>query len=97
MELNPIIFIITELLRLYGWTVIIYIILNWLVFFGILNGQQPFIRKTLEVLFSLVEPALRKIRRYIPAISGVDLSPIVLFLIINFLNYALIYYSIKWS
>ncbi|NDF11500.1 MAG: YggT family protein [Proteobacteria bacterium] len=76
--------LIFNILSLYELVVFIYILFGWLLYFGILNQNQPVVRKINEVVSRLVEPVLRYFRRIIPPISGIDLSPIALFLVIYF-------------
>lgn len=76
--------LIYNILSLYELIVFIYIICGWLFYFNILNQNQPFVRKAYEVISRLVEPVLKYLRKVIPPISGIDLSPIVLFLFIFF-------------
>ena len=84
--LMPFILLIDRVIELYKLVVILSIILHWLMHFKIVNPYQPFVRKLNEVLNKLTEPVLRLIRKIIPSISGVDLSPIVLFLILYFIQ-----------
>lgn len=91
--MHPLVYIIYQLLSVYSWIVIIYIILGWLVAFDIINRHQPFVQKVNEALSKVIDPVLRKIRRYMPDTGAVDLSPILLFLGINFIQYILVYYS----
>ncbi len=86
---NPLVWLITTVLNLYSWVVIIYIILQWLIIFNIINQYQPFVRTVMQFLSRLVEPALRYIRRFIPAVNGVDLSPIALLILVGFASYTI--------
>lgn len=89
---NPIVYLLSMLLNLYSLILIIWIVLSWLIAFGIVNPHQPFVARLNEALFCLTEPVLRRIRRFIPPMGMVDLSPIVLFIGIEFLDYTLRYY-----
>lgn len=91
--MHPVISLVVDVLSLYSWLVIIYIILQWLIHFRIINAYQPFVKKLYAVLFRLTDPVLEKIRRVVPSIQGIDLSPIVLFFGIAFVQRMLIYYS----
>lgn len=73
-------------LDIFKWMLIISIILGWLIHFGVVNAYQPFVQSVGRFLHAVTEPALRPIRRYIPAVGGMDISPIVLFLLIMFLQ-----------
>ncbi|MCZ4280998.1 YggT family protein [Kiloniella laminariae] len=84
--LGPLITVTLVALDLFKWALIISIILSWLVNFNVVNTQNPFVNTVGEFLWRLTEPALRPIRKVVPTISGIDLSPIVLFLIIMFIQ-----------
>ncbi len=73
-------------LDIFKWMLIISIILGWLIHFGVVNAYQPFVQSVGRFLHAVTEPALRPIRRFIPAVGGMDISPIVLFLVIMFLQ-----------
>jgi len=73
-------------LDIFKWMLIISIILGWLIHFGVVNAYQPFVQSVGRFLHAVTEPALRPLRRYIPAVGGMDISPIVLFLVIMFLQ-----------
>lgn len=90
--MNPLVWLITTVLSLYAWVVIIYIIMQWLILFNIINQHQPFVSAVMRILSRLVEPALLYIRRFVPAVNGVDLSPIVLFILISFISY-----TVTWA
>ena len=92
MNINPIIILISQIISLYNFALVVYCISSWLIGFGILNRDNKFVYKVMEVLGKIVEPLLSKIRQYLPTISGIDLSPIVLFLLLNFLRNVLFIY-----
>lgn len=89
--MNPILWLLSTVLSLYSWVVIIYIVMYWLIWFKIINAYQPFVRSVMDVMARLVEPALKYVRKVIPMINGVDLSPVVLLIGIEFVRYTLIY------
>lgn len=98
MNINPFIILISQVISLYNFVLIIYCVASWLINFGILNRNNRFVYKVMEVLGKIVEPLLSKIRQYLPTISGIDLSPIVLFLLLNFVrNVLFTYFYIKWK
>ena len=80
--MNAIFTLLDSLLGFYAIILIITVVMSWLVSFGIVNTYQPFVRSVMNVLYALTEPALRPIRRILPNMGGIDLSPIVLFFII---------------
>ena len=73
-----------------GWQVFIdlviacVLILTWLVHFGIVNTRYQFVHMVGEFLYKITEPALRPIRRFIPAFGGIDISPVILILLLWF-------------
>ena len=81
---NPFLWLILELLNLYMWAVIIGVILSWLVAFNVVNTSNRFVYMIGDFLNRITEPALKRIRRYIPNLGGLDISPIVLIVLIMF-------------
>jgi YggT family protein len=84
------IILIDQIINLYIWTLLAYIISSWLVAFKIINPWQPVVRMIINFLARLHEPILRQVRRYMPDLGGIDLSPIVLFLAAQFIRNLLI-------
>jgi YggT family protein len=80
--LIPVLQVVNVALDLYKWVVIIWVILSWLVAFNVVNNRNQVVSMIGRALDALVEPALRRIRRYVPMMGNVDISPVVLFLII---------------
>ncbi|HYC05143.1 MAG TPA: YggT family protein [Azospirillaceae bacterium] len=69
-------------LDLYSWILIISAILSWLIAFGVINTRNQFVYTVSEMLYRLTEPVLRPIRRVIPNLGGIDISPIIALLLI---------------
>jgi len=90
--LNPIAALLIEVLEIYKWVVIAAVIVSWLTAFNVINVHNNFVRTLLRILLALTEPVFRQVRRVLPPIGGLDLSPIVVFVIIWFLQY-----SIQWA
>lgn len=90
--LNPFVNLIGEILYLYSLCLIIWVIMATLVSFKILNKSQPVVWKVMDVLNRLIEPALKPIRKVLPDLGGVDISPILLILLLNFAREALYTY-----
>ncbi len=95
--LGPLITVLVIALDLFKWAVILSAILSWLVAFNVINTHNQFVSMVGEFLWRLTEPALRPIRSIIPSIGGMDLSPIVLLLIIIFLQNVLINLRISFA
>lgn len=71
--------IIIMALDIYWWVVLATIILSWLIAFNVINTRNEFVNAIWRALNALTEPVLRPIRRYMPKLQGLDLSPIILF------------------
>ena len=84
MMSNPFLWLILQLLDLYMWAVIIGIVLSWLVTFNIVNTSNRFVNIVGEFLHRITEPALRPIRRFLPNLGGLDISPVILILLLMF-------------
>ena len=75
-----------ELLNIYYYVVIVNVIISWLVAFNVLNTQNRFVYSILEVSYRLTNPALNKIRSFLPNLGSLDISPVVLLLLIWFIE-----------
>jgi YggT family protein len=78
--------LIITVLDLYFYVIIAAVIASWLVGFGIINSYNPIARTILRALHSLTEPVFGPVRRIIPAIGGLDLSPLIVLLLLSFLR-----------
>ena len=77
-------------LYLYWWIIILSAIFSWLYAFNVVNPRNQFVGTVGNMLMRLTEPALRPIRRFMPDLGGIDISPIILLLILFFLRQFLI-------
>ena len=77
---------ISMLLNLVWWVFLIMIIMSWLISFNVINTRNQFVASVWRILNQITEPILRPIRRIIPPVGGLDLSPIIVFVIIFFLQ-----------
>jgi YggT family protein len=91
--LNPIAALIIAVLDIYKWVVIAAVIVSWLTAFNVINQYNNVVRTLLRILYALTEPVFRPIRKVIPAISGLDLSPLVVFVVIQTAEYAMTQWS----
>ena len=78
--------LVYELLNIYKYIVIVNVIISWLVAFNILNTQNRFIYSVLDLSYRLTEPMLNKIRRFLPSLGSLDISPVILLVLIWFLQ-----------
>ena len=84
--------IILIVLDLYVWLLIAAAILSWLIAFNVVNTRNQVVSVVAEFLYRITEPVLAPIRSFLPNLGGLDISPIVLILIIYFLQRVIIYY-----
>lgn len=82
--MNSFFWLISTVIKLYVWCLIISAVLSWLVAFKVVNTQNRFVYMAGDFLHRVTEPALRPIRRFLPNLGGIDLSPIVLILLLLF-------------
>ena len=75
-----------QILKLYSYVVIANVIVSWLISFNILNTQNRFIYSILELSYRLTDPFLNKIRRFLPNLGSLDISPVILLLLIWFIE-----------
>ena len=79
-------YLVLQLLKLYSYVVIANVIISWLIGFNILNTQNRFVYSILEFSYRLTDPILNKIRRFLPNLGSLDVSPIILLLLIWFIE-----------
>lgn len=92
MNLNPFIELISTVIGLYKFALFSYIILELLIHFDIVNKYQYLISRVHYYLARINEPVLREVRKYIKPIGNIDLSPIIIFIALNFINSILFNY-----
>jgi YggT family protein len=84
--------VILIVLDIYWWVVLATIILSWLIAFNVINTRNQVVDTIWRTLLALTEPVLRPIRRILPKLQGIDLSPIVLFLLIFAIQQVIVRY-----
>ena len=84
--MKSIFILLDSLITIYLWIIIINAILSWLVAFNVLNTQNRFVFSVLDATYKLTDPALNKIRRFIPTFGSIDISPVILILLLMFLR-----------
>ena len=77
---------ISMILTIIWWIFLIMIIMSWLINFNVINTRNQFVASVWRVVNQITEPILRPIRRIVPPLGGLDLSPIIVFVIIFFLQ-----------
>ena len=78
--------LVYELLNIYKYIVIVNVIISWLVAFNVLNTNNRFVYSILELSYKLTEPMLNKIRRFLPNLGTLDISPVIFLVLIWFLQ-----------
>jgi len=84
--MKSVLILFDNIISLYIWILIINAIISWLVAFNILNTGNRFVYSVLEVSYKLTSPALNFIRRYLPNLGSIDISPVILILGLMFLR-----------
>ena len=90
--MNSLLGLIIQIINLYKFILLVYIIATWLINFNIINTSNRFIYSAMGVLYKLCEPSLRLVRRYVPLFGNIDISPIIVYLLLWFLQSLLIEY-----
>ena len=91
--LNPFLWLILTVIDIYFWIILATVILSWLVAFNVVNASNPYVRQIGFALKRLTEPLLAPIRRRLPDLGGIDISPIVLLILLQFVRYFIGYYG----
>ena len=79
-------YLVLQLLKLYSYVVIANVIISWLIAFNILNTSNRFVYSILEFTYKLTDPIYNKIRRLLPNLGAFDISPIILLLLLWFIE-----------
>jgi YggT family protein len=84
--LVPVIEVLIDALEVYKWIIIVAALMSWLIAFNVINTRNRGVAMIGDFLYRITEPALRPIRRLLPNLGGVDVSPIIVFFIIILLQ-----------
>ena len=79
-------YLVLQLLKLYSYVVIANVIISWLIAVNILNTSNRFVYSILEFTYKLTDPIYNKIRRFLPNLGAFDISPIILLLLLWFIE-----------
>ena len=79
-------YLVLQLLKLYSYVVIANVLISWLVALNVLNTQNRFVYSILELTYRLTSPMLHKIRAFLPNLGSLDISPVILLLLIWFIE-----------
>ena len=84
--MKSVLILFDQAVSLYIWILIINVVISWLVAFNVLNTSNRFVYSILDVSYKLTAPPLNYIRRYLPNLGSIDISPVVLILVLLFLR-----------
>ena len=87
-------FLIYKLINIYSWFVIFYVLLNILIAFNVINNSNQFISIVMNFLFKIIEPILNQIRKVVPNFGNIDITPLLLLILLETIQYAILKYSI---
>jgi YggT family protein len=84
--MQSLLILITQVIQLYIWIVIIGAVLSWLIAFNVINTQNRFVYTVVDIIYRVTEPVLAPLRRILPDLGGIDISPVVLLLLLYFVQ-----------
>ena len=90
--MTSLLLLIDSIISLYIWSLVAYVVASWLIAFNIINPWQPTIRLILTTLERIHDPLMSRIRAFLPQMGGIDISPIILLLAVQFLRNLLFEY-----
>ena len=90
--MNSLLGLIIQIINLYQFILIIYIIVTWLISFNIVNTSNRLVYGMVDALYRLCEPSLRFVRQYLPSFGSIDISPVIVYLFLWFIKSLLIEY-----
>ncbi len=90
--MTSILALIIQIINLFQFVLVIYIIGTWLINFNVINTGNRFVYTIMEAMYRLCEPSLNIVRRYLPVFGSIDLSPLVVYLFLWFIKSLLIEY-----
>ena len=90
--MNSLLGLIIQVINLYQFVLLIYIITSWLISFNIINTSNRFVYSLIEAMHRLCDPSLKIVRKYVPSFGTIDISPVIVYLLLWFLKSLLIEY-----
>ncbi|HSZ73587.1 MAG TPA: YggT family protein [Rhizomicrobium sp.] len=94
---NPIVWLLLNLIDVYVWVVIVAVVASWLIAFGVVNLHNQFVRRVVQIIDALTEPVFRQVRRIVPPIGGLDLSPLIVIFGLYFIRYLIVWLDVKFA
>ena len=90
--MDALLWLILQIINIYVWLIILQVVLSWLIAFNVVNTSNRFVYLIGDFLYRVTEPAMRPIRSVLPNLGGIDLSPLVLLLLLFFVQRLLVEY-----
>lgn len=84
--MQSVLWLVDTVIELYIWVLILSAVMSWLISFNVVNTSNRLVYMIADFLYRITEPALRPLRRIIPTLGGIDITPIVLILLLAFLR-----------
>jgi YggT family protein len=84
--MSAVLWLISSIINLFIFVLIVQVIMSWLIAFNVVNTRNRFVYMVADIAFKITEPVLRPIRRILPSFGGLDLSPIVVILLLGFIQ-----------
>ncbi|MBM3584770.1 MAG: YggT family protein [Alphaproteobacteria bacterium] len=84
--MGAVLWLVDTVIQLFQWVLIAYVIISWLVSFKVLDTRNPVVNQIGNALYRMTEPVLRPFRRFIPNLGGIDITPVVVYLLLFFVR-----------
>lgn len=84
--MQSLLLLIDQIIQIYTWILILTVVFSWLIAFNVINTHNRFVFTVVNILHRLTEPLLAPIRRLLPDLGGLDISPVVLLLLLYFIR-----------
>jgi YggT family protein len=91
--IDTVLYVFDTIIRLYELVVILAVVASWLIAFGVLSMRNDLARSLVNMLDALTEPVFRRVRRILPPVAGIDLSPIAVFILLEVIRRLVIGYA----
>jgi YggT family protein len=91
--MRSLLWLVDTTITLYIWILIISAVMSWLISFNVVNTSNRLVYQIADFLYRITEPALRPVRRIIPTMGGIDISPVVLILLLELLRRLIFEYA----
>jgi YggT family protein len=84
--MDAVVWLINTVINLFIFILIVQVIMSWLIAFNVVNTRNRFVYMVADVAYKITEPVLRPIRRIMPNLGGIDLSPVVVIILLGFIQ-----------